>query len=385
MGQTLSSDREVKGMNVIDLILNDYTLGIVSLGSGLLGLLSGVVGSFAVVKKQGILADAIAHAGLPGIAAMFIVFQTKNSSTLLLGALFTGILAAITIQIITRYSRIKADSAMALILASFFGLGMVMLTSIQKHPNANQAGLDHYIFGQASTILMGDLQTIVVLAGGLMIMILLIWKELKLTAFDPDFARSIGFSSTLVNHILAMMMALTVILGISMVGVILMTSLLIAPGVAARQWTQKLSHLVFLAAIIGMISGLLGSILSALMVQMPTGPMIVLILSFFVIFSLIFAPHRGLIRQWIDRGRRQQEVMDDLLFLPMVAKIGPIGKDTSGLSIDIKSKDLNDAPRTTLLRYKKRGMVYQIGPNKWAMTQKGIEYYKNHALKRGIY
>ncbi|GKX29885.1 zinc ABC transporter permease [Vallitalea longa] len=277
------------------MIFTDYTLQIVSLGSALLGIISGIVGSFAVLKKQSLLGDAVSHAALPGITIAFILTGSKSTVILLIGALITGLLATWIVGFINKHSRIKFDSALALILSVFFGIGLTLLTYIQKIPNANQAGLENFIFGQASTLLSRDVKIIFIVGIVVIALVIIFWKELKIITFDYEFARSIGFSTKKLDFLLAGLIVTTIIIGLQTVGVILMSAMLVAPGVAARQWTNKLSIMVILASAFGAISGVLGTIISSSIENMPTGPSIVLVISLIVIVSIFLAPNRGLV------------------------------------------------------------------------------------------
>lgn len=295
-------------MNIINLILTDYTLQIVSLGSALLGIVSGVLGSFAVIRKESLLGDAVSHAALPGIALAFLLTGTKNTEILLLGALVSGLIATFLINSIDKFSRIKFDSALAIILSVFFGGGLVLLTYIQKVPNANQAGLENFIFGQASTVLLRDVKIIAILGSILLLIVLLFWKEFKIISFDIDFAESLGFDTKKITYLLFAMIVTSIIIGLQTVGVILMSAMLTAPAVAARQWTDKLHVMVFIAAIFGAISGITGTIISAVVPKLPTGPMIVIVISVIVIISLALAPNRGLIWRYI-RNKKIKELL----------------------------------------------------------------------------
>ncbi|MCT4598166.1 MAG: metal ABC transporter permease [Vallitalea sp.] len=293
----------------LGIIFTDYTLQIVSLGSALLGIISGVVGSFAVLKKQSLLGDAVSHAALPGIALAFILSGSKNTLILLIGALLTGLLATWIVGLINKHSRIKFDSALALILSVFFGMGLTLLTYIQKIPNANQAGLETFIFGQASTLLKRDVKIIFIVGIVIIALIVIFWKELKILSFDNDFARSIGFSTKILDFLLASLIVTTIIIGLQTVGVILMSAMLVAPGVAARQWTNKLSIMVVLASIFGALSGILGTILSSSIENMPTGPSIVLVISIIVFVSIFFAPNRGLLWKKIKEYNNRKKYL----------------------------------------------------------------------------
>ncbi|ADY55800.1 ABC-3 protein [Syntrophobotulus glycolicus DSM 8271] len=284
-------------MKALIFLLNDYTFQTVALGSALLGLISGVLGSFAVLRRQSLLGDGVSHSALPGVVLAFILLGSKNTEILLLGALASGLLATLLIVGIVRYTRIKFDSALALVMSVFFGLGLVLLSYVQKIPNANQAGLKRFIFGQASTLLQGDIILMAVCGTVLLALVVLFWKEFKLFTFDGDFAQSLGFSPQRLNLLLSFMIVLAIIIGLQTVGVILMSAMLIAPAVAARQWTNKLWKMVLLAAVFGAVSGVAGTTASSLAPKLPTGPAIVVCVSTIVVISVLFAPGRGVLHR----------------------------------------------------------------------------------------
>lgn len=284
-------------------MLSDYTFQTVALGSALLGLISGVLGSFAVLRKQSLLGDGVSHAALPGVVLAFILLKSKKTEILLLGALITGLLSTFIMVSIVRYSRIKFDSALSLTMSVFFGLGLVLLTYVQKIPNSNQAGLNRFIFGQASTLLQRDIVLMAVCGAVLLLLVGSFWKEFKLFSFDSDFAQSLGFSPRNLNLLLSFMIVLAIIIGLQTVGVILMSAMLIAPAVAARQWTKRLWVMVLLSAVFGAVSGVIGTALSSLYAKLPTGPAIVVCVSVFVLVSVLFAPGRGVIHRLYQRRK----------------------------------------------------------------------------------
>jgi manganese/zinc/iron transport system permease protein len=292
-------------MDVISSLLRDYTFQTVAMGSALLGIISGVLGSFAVLRKQSLLGDGVSHSALPGVVMAFILLGSKNTETLLLGALISGIIATLFIVGIVRHTRIKFDSALALVMSVFFGLGMMLLTYVQKIPNSNQAGLKRFIFGQASTLMQRDILLMAVCGMVLLLLVFLFWKEFKLFSFDSDFAQSLGFSPKNLNLLLSFMIVLAIIIGLQTVGVILMSSMLIAPAVAARQWTNRLWVMVFLSAIFGAVSGIVGTAASSMMIKLPTGPAIVVCVSMIVIVSVLFAPGRGILHRTYQRRKNK--------------------------------------------------------------------------------
>ena len=288
-------------------LIFDYTFQVVAMGSALLGIISGILGTFAVLRKQSLLGDGVSHSALPGVVLAFLLTGSKNTEILLLGALITGLLATFGILGIVKFTRIKFDSALAMVLAVFFGGGLVFLTYSQKIPNANQAGLDRFIYGQTSAILVRDVWLMVICGVIMFVVVALLWKEFKLISFDPEFAQSIGYPVGKLNALLTFLMVMAIIIGLQTVGVILMSAMLIAPAVAARQWTNRLSIMTILASVFGAISGVGGTMVSSMVSSMPTGPVIVLCVTGIAFFSLLFAPNRGIVHKIYMRKQFKKE------------------------------------------------------------------------------
>jgi len=264
-------------------------------GCVLLGISSGVLGSFALLRRRSLMGDALAHAALPGVCAAFLITGTRSLPVFLIGALIAGLLGAGCIQAITRHSRIKEDAALGLVLSVFFGFGIVLLTLIQHSDRGSQAGLDKFIFGQAASLIGTDVQVMAGCAAVVCIASAALFKEFKLLCFDAEFARGIGFSATFLDGLLMLLIVLAVVIGLQAVGVVLMAAMLITPAAAARFWTDRLDAMVWNAGLIGGLSGALGALLSTLAVRMPTGPLIVLAATVMFLISLVFAPRRGLL------------------------------------------------------------------------------------------
>ena len=286
----------------------DYTLMIVSIGAALLGAVSGSLGTYAVLRRQSLLGDAISHAALPGVAIAFLLTGSKTPLILVLGAALAGWLGTLLILSIVRLTRIKYDSALGIVLSTFFGFGLVLHTLIQRTGNANQAGLDTFLFGQAATVLESDVLTIGILGGVAIIIMFVFWKELKLLVFDEGFAASLGFPIRVLDILLTSLLVIAIVLGLQAVGAVLMSAMLVAPAVAARQWTNKLSLMMFLAACFGALAGVSGTIISSSASRIPTGPTIVLCATVVVGLSIAFAPNRGLLWDWLRHQRNKQSL-----------------------------------------------------------------------------
>jgi len=288
-------------------IFQDYTFQIVAIGTGILGLMSGVIGSFTTLQKESLLGDALSHAALPGVVIGFMLIGRKEWLFLLGGAAISGLIATGLIQWMSKSEAIKFDNALSLILSSFFGLGLVLLTYVQQQSNANQAGLENFIYGQASSMLYRDVKILAITSVIGLFLIIVFWKELKLYTFDKKYAKTLGLNTTVIQLIISSVMIVTIILGLESVGVILMSGLLVGPAVGARQWTNRLDVMVLLAGIFGLFSGVTGTLISSMYTQIPTGPSIVVVLSLIVFFSLLFAPRRGILATRRDHRLKRKE------------------------------------------------------------------------------
>ncbi|WP_298408172.1 iron chelate uptake ABC transporter family permease subunit [uncultured Chloroflexus sp.] len=278
-------------------LFTDYTLRTVTIGSMLLGAISGLLGCFAVLRRQALLGDAMSHAALPGIALAFLITGQRDTFTLLIGAAIAALAAALWLLAIVRTSRIKDDTALALVLAVFFGFGLVLLSYVQRQPTAAQAGLKSFLFGQAAALVERDLWAMLVISGPALALVALFWPSIKLISFDPDFARSLGLPVRRVEVLLTGVIVAAIVIGLQTVGVVLMSAMLIAPAVAARQWTNRLETMVLLAAGFGALAAFAGAWISALGDRIATGPVIVLTMSGLTAVSLLIAPERGLLWQ----------------------------------------------------------------------------------------
>ncbi|CAA0145885.1 metal ABC transporter permease [Tenacibaculum maritimum] len=358
-----------------ELLLNDYTLRTISLGTAVLGAICGMLGSFAVLRKQSLLGDAISHAALPGIAIAFLITGTKETNVLLVGALISGLIGAFWIRGITRNTHLKSDTALGLILSIFFGFGMLLLTYIQKQPNANQSGLDKFLFGQAATLLARDVWFMALVTLICLFTILLFWKEFKILLFDADYAKTLGFNTKVIDVLITSFIVLAIVLGLQTVGVVLMSAMLLAPAAAARQWTNSLGVMVILAAIFGASSGVLGTAISASQNNLSTGPVIVLVAAVFVVFSFVFSPSRGLLFRQIRfiQNRKDLQLHKTLAFMFEIAK------NHENISHPHTIKILNNFhgfTRKSLSKLEHKEYI-SIDGQMWAMTEKGYHFAAN--------
>lgn len=276
-----------------------FNSAVVVAGTAALGMAGGTVGTFLLLRRRALVSDALSHATLPGIAAAFLLgvwlgLPGRSLPLLLAGAAVSGVLGVLTIQALVRFTRLTEDAAIGAVLATAFGLGVVLLSHIQTLQVGGQAGLGHFILGQTAAMAWREAVAMGVLALAAAAATALLFKELRLVAFDPGFAHGQGWPVQRLDIALMALAALVTVIGLQTVGLILVVALLIIPPAAARFWTERLATMTVVAALLGGASGWLGATLSALFPRLPAGAVIVLVAGGFFLASFLFAPARGL-------------------------------------------------------------------------------------------
>jgi manganese/zinc/iron transport system permease protein len=290
-----------------------YNAALAAIGAGLLGLAAGGAGAFLFLRKRALVSDAISHATLPGVGLAFIAMVAlggdgRSLVGLLLGSAVSAGLGLLTVDWLTRRTRLAEDAAIGAVLSVYFGFGIVILTVIQALSAGRQAGLESFLLGSTAGMLFADALTIAV--GGLIASaaVYALRRPMTLAAFDPEFAAASGLNLRLVDlATMGLVMGVTVI-GLKVVGLILIVALLIIPPVAARFWTERTDQVVWGAAVIGGVSGYLGAAISATAPALPTGPIVVLVCFLAFLFSLLFAPGRGVLAAALRRRRFERNV-----------------------------------------------------------------------------
>lgn len=352
-------------------VFTDYTLRTVALGAIALGLVSGALGVYAVLRRQALLGDAISHAALPGIALAYLVTGNKGSVALTTGAALAGFAATLAVMAIVRATRVKSDAALGLVLSVFFGFGLVLLTWLQGRPDAGQAGLDTYLFGQAATLVERDVVLTALVGGVALVIAALLWKELKLLCFDADFAAAAGFPIRALDVIVTALLVVAISIGLQTVGVVLMSAMVVAPAAAARQWTDRLGTMMLVAAALGALGGAVGALVSAEAARTPTGPAIVLALTAIVVVSLLFAPRRGLLFQRFRARRRAADLRLGAVLGGLDALAREHAGDERAHAAAVVSMLAGADARGQLAELERRGWAHRVGEEEWALTRSG--------------
>lgn len=308
----------------------------VLLGTALLGCVAGVIGCLAVLRRRSLTGDMVAHAAMPGLCIAYLLtlaFGMERSHSfyfliMMTGAAVSGLIGSGLVTFLCRWTRTRQDAAIGIVLSTFFGAFIVMLSYISRLPGTQVAGIDHYIFGQAATILSMD----VWLIGGVLLVstmaLLLFYKEVKTYSFDSDFAHSLGWPNLLIDLSMMGALCLVTVVGLPLVG-ILMAGMIIIPCAAARFWTNRFGTLLVASGIIGATTGLCATIVSADYLvkwfgfdplqfgynrkSLPTGPVIILSGTAIFLFSVLFAPRRGLLARVFSTFRLRSRIATENL------------------------------------------------------------------------
>lgn len=276
----------------------DPSLRFALLGSVLLGICCGLMGSFLVVRKLALMSDALSHAVLPGVALGFLWNMSKDPLAIFIGATVAGLLGAGLVQAIRSTTKHREDAALGFVLASFFAVGACLVTMIQNLPGGNKSGLDKFMFGQAAALGRGDVWLLAGVTLATVVIVLVFYKEFLATSFDAAFARSAGIPAQVFHYILMVLLAFAIVSSLQAVGVVLVAAMLVIPAAAAYLLTDRFGWMLVLAAAFGVATGAMGAFFSFVGRNLPTGPLMVLAATAVFLAALLFGPRHGVVARW---------------------------------------------------------------------------------------
>lgn len=305
-------------MSLIE-FFDNHTYRMVFFGTMTIGLVAGALGSFAYLRKQSLISDVISHAALPGTLLAFLTavvvlgVDGRNMIGLIIGAVVVGTIAVLFANGVTRTSKIRIDTAMAVALTIFFGAGMLLMRIIANGVFPGKGGIQDYLFGNASVITIADLTTSIIVGSLALVLMLMFWKEFALRTFDPDHSTVLGFRARTIDMLMFTTIVIATVIGVKAVGLVLMVAFVVTPPAAARQWTRTLPGMVALSAVFGALGSGIGAYLSIVLGKVPTGPLIVLTLFAIFLFSLLFSPRRSIITRIVTRARARSALKRELV------------------------------------------------------------------------
>lgn len=366
----------------------DPSLRFALLGSILLGISCGLLGSFIVVRKLALMGDALSHAVLPGVALGFMWNMTKDPVAIFVGATIAGLLGTVVVGLITQTTRLKEDTALGMVLATFFAIGICMVTMIQRLPTGNKSGIDKFLFGQAAAIGSDDIllmATVTVLA---VASLSVFYKEFLVASFDPGFARASGLPTALLHHAMMLMLAFAVVIALQAVGVVLVSAMLITPAAAAYLLTDRMHRMLVLAALFGLTAGAIGAFLSFLGNNLPTGPFMVLAATSVFATAFLFGPRHGVVSRWWRRRSRTQRVQRENLLKSIYHILedrafqheGVTMKEVSNKrreTLEEAQRQVRELQRHGLATWDEDGEIALLTPAGWSRAQSIV---RNHRL-----
>jgi manganese/zinc/iron transport system permease protein len=338
--------------------------------------------------------DALSHATLPGIGLAFIVSVAagqagKSLPVLLAGAVVTGVIGVLAVLAIRNFTRLKEDAALGIVLSVFFGAGVAVLGVIQKMGTGSAAGLEGFIYGKTASMLSSDAWLIAAAAVVVVAACAMLFKEFTLLCFDTAYARSEGWPVFLLDLIMMALVVAVTVIGLQAVGLILIIALLIIPPAAARFWTDRLSHMVVVAALIGALSGWIGAAASALQPNLPAGAIIVVTAAFLFMTSMFLGSSRGVVRRWVAHRYLERNIARQNLLRAIFEWSEATGNDPreTGVTIETLLPERSWSPpelRRTLRRAERDELLYEQADGTWRVTDVGwvdaARTVRNHRL-----
>lgn len=347
------------------------TLILVLFGLAVISSVAGVVGCYAFLRRRTLIGDAVSHAVLPGVAIGFMLSGTKDPFALLLGGLFFGYLAILSIDLIHRKSKLSEDTAIALVTTVYFAFGSVLLSVVSSMENGQQAGLKNFLFGKAATLTEMDIWVFSIAAVIVLIAVIFFYKPFMLISFNKDFAAAQGWKINNYETLISLLTVLVITIGLQAVGVVLMSALLIAPAASARYWTNSLTKMMVIAGVFGILSGVGGGLLSLVGEDMPTGPWVVMILFFFTMLTLLFAPKKGYFAIQ-KRTQSNERKINEENVLKILHQLGESGKTEASIAqmLDKRRMDTTILVKT-IKALKKDDFIEDVGLKKIQLTELG--------------
>ncbi len=343
------------------------------IASLLVGVISSILSCYLVVKKWALLGDAISHAVLPGVAIAFLL-----KIPFFIGALVTGVLTALGIGIVSKYSKIKEDTAIGVMFTTVFAFGILLMSLIR----AKSIDLYHILFGNVLGVSTLDLILTSVTGIVVLIVIIVLFKELLLHAFDPIMAASIGLPVTFFHYLLMFLLSLTIVASLQTVGIVLVIAMLVTPGATAYLLVKRMSTMMVIAAFIGIISALSGLYFSFYF-NVASGAMMVLVAGLLFLLAFLFSPKDGVVWKTIKKRKVafNTRVEDYLTAIYRISN----GKNFAGVEkvAEIVGEKTNKVS-SMLNRLSKQNLIKLINGNKVNLTalgnKKAVFMIKVHRL-----
>jgi len=275
-----------------------------------IGISCGLIGTYIMLRRMSLIGDALAHAVLPGVVISFMI-AGKGELSLFIGAVIAGIVTSLLIGFVNRNSKIKEDTSIGIIFTGAFALGVLLVSQLKQV----HIDLSSYLFGDVLGVSTGDIILSMIIMFVILICIILFYKQLLLTSFDPTMAMTIGISVTVVHYLLMSLLSMSIVAGLQSVGVVLLVAMLITPPATAYLLTTSLKKILVLSSILGVAASIIGLYMSYHF-NFSSGASIVLVAVVFFMLAFVFSPKEGLLTKFLRRRDASKAViMEDIIKL----------------------------------------------------------------------
>ncbi len=271
-------------MGFIDDIIQYEFLQKALLTSVTVGIICGVIGCFIILRGMALMGDAISHAVLPGVAISFML-----GINFFLGAVIAGVLAALVIGVVTQHSRIKSDTSIGIVFSAFFAVGIILMSKAQTATDLTQI-----LFGNVLSVRSSEMWMTIMIGAIVLAVIVFFYKELLVSSFDPTMAAAYGLPTRVIHYLMMVLLTMVTVASLQTVGVVLVVAMLITPGATAYLLTNRLSTMIFLAALFGSVSSVIGLYFS-FVYNLSSGAVIVLVATALFLLAFIFSPKQGVL------------------------------------------------------------------------------------------
>lgn len=288
--------------------MRDPLLRTALIGCILMGISSGLLGGFIVVRRLALVGDTISHAVLPGIMLGYLWHLEKDPLTLFVGAVIAGVVGAVFVSLIQQTTRIKQDAALGIVLGGFYALGILIKSIIQRGAGGDQSGLDDFLFGNAAALSSGDVVLMAVVTGVALLLITVFYRQFFVSSFDETFAESVGIPSQVFHYILMVLLAFAIVVALQAVGAVLVSAMLIIPPATAYLLTDRLHKMLLLSVIVGVVSAVGGAFLSFLSTGLPTGPFMIVSSAALFLLAFLFSPSHGVLPRVLRRRKQTRRI-----------------------------------------------------------------------------
>ncbi len=318
--------------DVFEILTNPWAIRAL-IASSLVGLMCGILGCFIVLRNMSLIGDALSHAVLPGI---FFSFLLVGYSTLgfFLGSTIAGLISAVAISWIQQNVKTKNDAAIGIIFTAMFSIGIIGISWLNQSEGVH-LDLKDFLFGNVLGISDEDIYLTIGVALYTIVCVVLFFRQLFITTFQPTIAEVMGISANMIHYFLMLLLSFAIVASLRTVGVILVVAMLITPAATALLLSSKLKTVIIISAVIGVLSAVLGLFVSIIFKTTP-GPAMTLCATGFYFIAVMFSPHEGLIFKWNQNRIERARIIREDILRQVIKK-----QDGSGMTVAEISERLN--------------------------------------------